>query len=94
MAPVTSQMLNAQREKDCIFVTTERKYYHTDGAWIKRSLRPSEWQTNSIASTVLIPRFGNERILNQAAAIRFVADKTDIPVPKLYSCFEDNGPST
>lgn len=37
-----------------------------------------------------IPRFGNERILNEATVLRFIADKTDIPVPKLYGCFEDD----
>jgi hypothetical protein len=83
-------MLNARREKVCVGLTNERKYFHVDGAWIKRSLRPSEWQTNPFAGTLFIPRFGNERILNEAAAMRFIADKTDIPVPKLYGCFEDN----
>ena len=83
MAPVTNQMLNARLEKGCIGVTTERKYYHVDNSWVKRSLRPSEWQTNPFAGTLLIPRFGNERILNEAACMRFIADKTDIPLPKL-----------
>ena len=91
MAPVTNQILNARREKECIGVTNERKYFRVDGAWIKRSLRPSEWQTNPFAGTLFIPRFGNERILNEAATMRFIADKTNIPVPKLYTCFEDDG---
>lgn len=91
MAPVTNQMLHAQREKECVSITTERKYFRTDGTWIKRSLRPSEWQTNPFAGTLFIPRFGNQRILNEAAALRFIAEKTDIPVPRLYSCFEDDG---
>lgn len=91
MAPVTNQMLNARREKECVGLTNERKYFRVDGAWIKRSLRPSEWQTNPFAGTLFIPRFGNERILNETAAIRFIAEKTDIPVPKLYGCFEDDG---
>lgn len=91
MAPVTNQMLNARREKECVGLTTERKYFHVDGAWIKRSLRPSEWQTNPFAGVLFIPRFGNERVLNEAAAMRFIADKTDIPVPKLHGCFEDDG---
>ncbi|KAI0805741.1 kinase-like protein [Xylaria sp. FL0064] len=91
MAPVTNQMLNAQREKECVGLTNERKYFRVDGAWIKRSLRPSEWQTNPFAGTLFIPRFGNERILNEAATIRLIAEKTDIPVPKLYGCFGDDG---
>lgn len=60
MSPVMNQMLNARREKECVGLTTERKYFHVDGAWIKRSLRPSEWQTNPFASMLLMPRFCNE----------------------------------
>lgn len=89
--PVTNQILNARRERDCVGVTTERKYFHADGAWVKRSLRPDEWQTNPFAGTLVIPRFGNERLLNEAAAMRFIAAKTNLPIPKLYSCFEDDG---
>lgn len=84
-------MLNAQREKECVGVTTERKYFRADGAWIKRSLRPAEWQTNPFTGTLVIPPFGRERILNEAAAMRFIASTTDIPLPKLHSCFEDAG---
>lgn len=91
MAPVTNQMLNARCEKNCVGLTTERKYYHVDGSWIKRRLRPSEWQTNPFAGTLFIPRFGNERVLNEASAMRFIVENTDIPVPKLYGRFEDDG---
>lgn len=91
MAPVTNQMLNAKREAACVGITTERKYFRCANAWVKRSLRPSEWQTNPFAGTLVVPRFGMERILNEAAAMQFVAEKTEIPVPKLYGCFEDDG---
>ena len=90
MSPVTNLMLNARRESGCFGITTERKYFHVDQSFIKRSLRPSEWQHNPFNGTLCIPRFGNERILNEAAALRFIANNTDIPVPKLYGCFEDN----
>lgn len=90
MSPVTNRMLNARREKDCVGITHERKYFHSEGSFVKRSLRPSEWQHNPFAGTLSIPRFGHERILNEAAALRFIAEKTDIPVPKLYGCFEDD----
>ncbi|KAI1839928.1 hypothetical protein JX266_013862 [Neoarthrinium moseri] len=91
MAPVTNQMLNARREKDCVSVTTERKYFKTDTTWVKRSLRPSEWQTNPYVGTLIVPRFGTERLLNEAASMDFIAKNTRIPVPKLYGCFEDDG---
>lgn len=91
MAPVTNQMLNAKREAMCVGLTTERKYFRVGKTWIKRSLRPSEWQINPFTGTLVVPRFGMERILNKAAAMQFIAEKTDIPVPKLYGCFEDDG---
>lgn len=91
MTPVTNQIPNARREKQCIGLTVERKYFHVDSSWIKRSLRPSEWQTNPFAGNVFVPRLGNDRILNEAAAMRFIAENTDIPIPKLHGCFEDDG---
>lgn len=90
MAPVTNQMLNARREEDCVSVTTERKYFKTNSTWVKRSLRPSEWQINPFNGTLVVPKLGKERLLNEAAAMRFIAEKTSIPVPKLYGCFGDD----
>ncbi|KAM5436619.1 hypothetical protein McanMca71_001737 [Microsporum canis] len=90
MPPVTNQMLNARREENCIAVTLERKYYRVGQTWVKRSLRPSEWQINPYAGTLVVPRFGKERIRNEAASMKFIAENTDIPVPKLYCCFEDD----
>lgn len=90
MTPVTNQMLNAKREAMCVGLTTERKYFKVRNTWIKRSLRPSEWQINPFTGTLVVPRLGNERILNEAAAIQFIAEKTSIPIPKLYTCFEDD----
>jgi aminoglycoside phosphotransferase (APT) family kinase protein len=93
MAPFTNQMLNAKREKNCVGISLERKYLRSrDGqTWIKRSLRPSEWQINPIEGNFVVPRFGMERIFNEAATMQFITEKTDIPVPKLYGCFEDDG---
>ncbi|KAF5129791.1 hypothetical protein E5D57_006122 [Metarhizium anisopliae] len=83
-------MLNARREKDCFMITHERKYYSLNNSFVKRSLRPSEWQHNPFDGTLSIPRFGNERLLNEGATLRFIAENTNIPVPKLYGCFEDD----
>lgn len=90
MGPVTNQMLNARKEENCITVTTERKFYKDGQTWVKRSLRPDEWQVNPYSGSFVVPRMGKERVLNEAASIRFIAAKTDIPVPKLHCCFEDN----
>lgn len=83
-------MLNERREADCCGITPERKYVMADGSYMKCSLRPSEWQVNPLASTLCIPRFGKERVLHEAASLRFIADRIDIPVPKLNACFFDD----
>jgi hypothetical protein len=90
MAPVTNLMLNARREEHCISVTTERKYFKVGNTWVKRSLRPSEWQVNPFSGTLVVPRYGKERLLNEGAAMQFIAENTDIPVPALHCCFEDD----
>jgi serine/threonine protein kinase len=90
MPPVTNQMLNSRREENCISITVERKYYRVGQTWVKRSLRPTEWQVNPFTGTIVIPRFGRERLLNEAASMKFIAEHTNIPVPKLYCCFEDD----
>lgn len=91
MSPVTNAMLNSRRENECTHITAERKYFHVPGAFIKRSLRPHEWQHSPFGGMLYIPRLGNERILNEAATLQFIAENTNIPVPKLYACFEDDG---
>jgi aminoglycoside phosphotransferase (APT) family kinase protein len=83
-------MLNSRREENCIAVSLERKYYKDGPTWVKRSLRPAEWQTNPYSDTLYVPRFGKERALNEAASMRFIAKHTNIPVPKLHCCFEDD----
>jgi hypothetical protein len=85
MAPVTNQMLNAKREENCVSITTERKYFRVGQSWIKRSLRPSEWQINQYSGTLLVPRFGKERVFNEASAIEFIAKTTNIPVPRVVA---------
>lgn len=91
MTFVTQAMLLARKEKDCFAITHERKFYHQGNSFVKRSLRPSEWQVSHFKGTVCVPRQGNERLWNEAAGMRFVAEKTNVPVPKLYCAFEDDG---
>ncbi|KAK5996906.1 hypothetical protein PT974_02253 [Cladobotryum mycophilum] len=90
MAPVTNQMLAAKKEKDCTAITLERKYFENSKSFIKRSLRPSEWQLHPMTGAYVVPRFGMERILNEGAALQFIANNTNITVPKVYACFEDD----
>jgi hypothetical protein len=89
MAPPTNQELNAKREEHCVTVTPERKYYRFRDTWIKRSLRPTEWQKHN--GYMHIPLFNLERVLNEGACLQFLAENADIPLPKLIACFEDDG---
>jgi len=86
-------MLNERRDTNCIGISVDRKYYHTGSTFIKRSLRPSEWQINPMNEVVHVPRQGQARILNEAAAMMFVADNTEIPFPTVHRSFEDEGRS-
>ena len=86
--PVTNEMI--EREKNCIGITAERKYYYVDNTFIKRSLRPHEWQLSKFKGTTHVPRQSNERLLNEAACLRYIRDNSNIPVPRLYCAFEDD----
>jgi len=91
MPPITNQLINTRVDKDCEGITPERKYYHTGSSWVKRTLRPSEWQIDPFKGTCKVPRFAKERAFNEAACMQFIAEHTKIPVPKLHCCFEDDG---
>ncbi|EHA48808.1 hypothetical protein MGG_11537 [Pyricularia oryzae 70-15] len=89
MGPPTNLELNAKREEHCIQVTPERKYYRYADTWVKRSLKPSEWQKHG--GYMFVPKFSTERVLNEGACLAFLAEHTEIPVPRIYACFEDDG---
>ncbi|KAI1843863.1 hypothetical protein JX266_009919 [Neoarthrinium moseri] len=89
MAPPTNHELNEKREEHCISITPERTYYQCGGTWIKRSLRPTEWQMHR--GFMHVPLFNMERVLNEGACLSFLAQNTNIPLPKLYASFEDDG---
>jgi hypothetical protein len=89
MAPPTNQQLNQSREENCVSVTPERKYYRVGDTWIKRSLRPHEWQKHN--GYMHVPKFNGERILNEGACLAYLAANTDVPVPKVHACPEDDG---
>lgn len=89
MTLTTNQMLNARKEENCFALTTERKYYRVGSTFIKRSLRPREWQV-TLKGTIHLPRCGRERLLNEAAAMTFIREKTNIPIPVLHCSFEDD----
>lgn len=88
MAPPTNSELNERREKNCIAISHERKYFRVGNTWVKRSLRPHEWQKQN--GYMHVPLFNMERILNEGACLLFLA-QTGIPLPKSLACFEDDG---
>jgi len=75
-------------EAGCFAQTWERKYYHLGKVFIKRSLRPREFQTG--INGLYIPRVGNERLINEAATLKFIRENTNIPVPSLICDFQDD----
>jgi hypothetical protein len=87
---LTNQLINRRHEESCVGITSERKYFHAGNAFIKRSLRPSEWQVSPFKGTIHVPRMNNERLLNEAATLKYIKENTNIPVPQLYACFEDD----
>lgn len=91
MAPTTNRLLNQKKEKDCIGITMERKYYYLPQTktFIKRSLRPREWQVN-FRGCIVVPRLGPERLQNEAAVLQFIKTHTAIPVPTVKAAFEDD----
>ena len=89
MSFITNGMLNSNKEENCSAVTAERKYYDIGRTFVKRSLRPREWQI-TIRGTIHVPRQGKERLLNEAAAMQFVREHTNVPVPTLHCVFTDD----
>jgi aminoglycoside phosphotransferase (APT) family kinase protein len=76
-------------EEGWIATTFERKYYHRERVFIKRSLRPHEYRTGFRG--LHVPRLGKERLMNEAKSLQFIQQHTDIPVPTVYCHFEDDG---
>lgn len=76
------------KEEGCFAVTFERKYYQRGAVFIKRSLRPREFRTGYRG--LYIPRVSKERLMNEAASLRYIRDMTNIPVPTVYCDFEDD----
>ncbi|TLS20312.1 uncharacterized protein PpBr36_11428 [Pyricularia pennisetigena] len=77
------------REEFCFGMTHERKYYKYDKIFFKRSIRQSEWRSHG--GVTFVPKLNKERIINEGACLKFLWENTNIPLPKLYACFEDDG---
>ncbi|POR32590.1 Uncharacterized protein TPAR_07207 [Tolypocladium paradoxum] len=73
-----------------IWKNHEREFRIYPGRFYKRSLRPSEYQL-TIRGEPYVPPLGYERIENEAACLKFIRAKTDIPVPEVLEAYDDNG---
>lgn len=76
-------------EGNCLGRTWERAYYKCGDRFLKRSLRPQEFKAGELG--LHVPRLGKEKLMNEAASLRFIAENTNIPVPAFCDEFEDNG---
>jgi aminoglycoside phosphotransferase (APT) family kinase protein len=56
---------------------------------VKRSFRPEEFKVGERG--VHVPRLGKEKLMNEGASLRLIAEMTDIPVPMFCDEFEDDG---
>ena len=83
--------MNQKKEKDCIAITPERKYHYLPQTktFVKRSLRPREWQLN-LRGCIIVPRLGSERLRNETAVLQYIKEHTSIPVPQVKAAFEDD----
>ena len=78
---MTGQLISSGKNLE-----TEVRTY-TDRIY-RRSLRPDELQR--FAGRTHIPHMGPERLQNEAACLRFVRDRTNIPVPTVLEAYEDD----
>lgn len=87
---VTNEELNDRCEPGCFGVLADKKYFHVGDVFIKRTLRRHEWQ--SVQDILMVPPASHpQRWKNDAAIVRYLREKTDIPLPRLLGTWEDDG---
>jgi aminoglycoside phosphotransferase len=68
----------------------ERQYRFFKDRFSKRSLRPSEYKLNYRAH-IYVPYDNQNRLKNEAASLRFIKSKTNIPVPNVLDAYGQKG---
>lgn len=68
----------------------EREFRVSGNRFYKRNLRPSEYKLDQW-NKPYVPPLGFERMANEAACLRFIREKTTIPVPDVLEAYKDNG---
>lgn len=67
----------------------EREFRIDDIEVYKRSFRPAEYKMTKW-NKPYVPPLGLERLANEAACLRFIRERTNIPVPDVLQACEDN----
>ncbi|KAI9842952.1 MAG: hypothetical protein M1837_006689 [Sclerophora amabilis] len=88
---VTNKEVNEKKEPGCIRVLTDKKYFHVGNLFLKRTLREHEWQVN-VRDEIITPSPSYvQRWMNEAAALQFLSERIDVPLPKFQCAFHDDG---
>lgn len=70
--------------------TWEREYCSYPDRFLKRSLAPPEYKTAQ-SGKLYVPFRNIERLKNEVACLKYIREKTDIPVPEVLEAYEENG---
>jgi len=70
--------------------SSERVYCSYSDRYLKRSLAPSEYKT-TLSSKVIVLFRNKERLENEVAYLKYIREKTDIPVPEVLDVYKENG---
>lgn len=83
--------LDHHKEPGVWHVFPDRKIYHLDKLFFKRTLRRHEWTDLGddflVQPTATMP----QRYRTDAAVQKYVREHTNIPLPTMTTCFEDDG---
>ncbi len=70
--------------------SSEQVYCSYSDCYLKRSLAPSEYKT-TLSGEVIVPFCNRERLKNEVACLKYIREKTDIPVPEVLDVYKENG---
>ncbi|KAI9749710.1 MAG: Calcineurin subunit B [Chaenotheca gracillima] len=70
--------------------THEREYAQYVDRFLKRSLRPEEYQRNFLGQ-IHVPYDNKNRLANEAASLRYIKQMTNVPVPAVLDAYEQEG---
>jgi len=65
-------------------------YYSYPDYYLKRGLAPSEYKTTKSGGVFVLFR-NRERLENEVACLKYIREKTYIPVPEVLNAYEENG---